>query len=69
MPEHNKGNGQENRIHDECDISGICTDLGLVNVQISKSIRLSKKTEGKVRPLKIILMERAHRKFILDNAK
>ena len=69
LPEHNKGNGQENRIHDERDISGICTDLGLVNVQISQSIRLGKKTEGKIRPLKIILTERAHRKFILDNAK
>ena len=69
LPEHNEGNGQENRIHDERDISGICTDLGLVNVQIFKSIRLGKKTEGKIRPLKIILTERAHRKFILDNAK
>ena len=68
LPEHNKGNGQENRIQDERDISGICTDLGLVNVQISQSIRLGKKTEGKIRPLKIILTERAHRKFILDSA-
>ena len=69
LPEHNKGNGQENRIHNERDISGICTDLGLVNVQIFQSIRLGKKTEGKIRPLKIILTERAHRTFILDNAK
>ena len=69
LPEHNKGNVQENRILDERDISVICTDLGLVNVQISNSIRLGKKTEVKIRPLKIILTERAHRKFILDNAK
>ena len=48
LPEHNKGIGQENRIQDECDISDICTDLGLVNVQMSLSIRLGKKTKGYV---------------------
>ena len=56
-------------MQDECDISDICTDLGLVNVQISQSIRLGNKAEGKIRPLKSILTEMAHRKFILDNAK
>ena len=69
LPERNKGNGQENRIQDERDISDTCTDIGLVSVQICHSIRLGKKTEGNIRPLKLILLERAHRKFILDNGK
>ena len=69
LTEHNNENGQENRKQDERDISDICTDLALVNVQISQSLRLGKKTEGKICPLKLIFTEREHRKFILDNAK
>ena len=34
-----------------------------------KKKKKKKKTKGKIRPLKLILTEREHRKFILDNGK
>ena len=47
----------------------ICADLGLSSVSIQTSLRLGRKYDDKTRPLKVILTDKAQRKFILDNAK
>ena len=69
LPEHSKQSGQENREEDEIDFASICADLDLSSVNIQTSLRLGKKMDNKTRPLKVILIDKAQRKFLLDNAK
>ena len=69
LPEHRNRSGRENKTDDELDFSNICADLRLSNVSIQTSLRLGKKFDNKTHPLKIILTDKAQRKFILDNAK
>ncbi|MEW8545300.1 MAG: hypothetical protein AB2693_17395, partial [Candidatus Thiodiazotropha sp.] len=69
LPEHSNSNGNDNKREDERDFTKISSELGLDNVNIVTSFRLGRKQVNKIRPLKVILAEKAHRKFLLDNAK
>ena len=69
LKEHSNSQGVENKNADEREVSQICSDLGLDNLRIVTSYRLGKRDDSKIRPLKVILEDRAQRKFILDNSK
>ena len=69
LPEHNSPIGTENKEKDESDVSAIASQLGLQNLSITSAFRLGKKLETKIRPLKVVLENKSHRKFLLDNAK
>ena len=69
LTEHNHELGTDNKTADQQDIFRISSDLGLGELNIVTSYRLGKKTEGKTRPLKVVLDSKAQRKFILENAK
>lgn len=70
LEEHNSETGLDNKRDDEEDFISICSWLGLSEVQIKTSFRLGKKHNiGKPRPLKIILVNKADRKSLLDNAR
>ena len=43
--------------------------LGLENLQIVAWFRLGKLTANRCRPIKVVLQSKAHRKYLLDNAK
>ena len=47
----------------------ICRRLGLEEVNVMSSFRLGRKSENKIRPIKLIVNDKSHRKFIIDNAK
>ena len=69
MPEYNYPTGAENKAKDELDVKYISTKLGLQEIKIVTCFRLGKKQANKTRPLKVILAEKAQRKFMLENAK
>ena len=69
MPEHTAREGQTNKDLDEADVQNISSSLGLANISIKTTFRLGKKNPHKPRPLKVILIEKSHKKFLLDNAK
>lgn len=69
LPEHNNEVGNMNKLADESDFKEICSGLGLETVNIVTTFRLGKKNRNVVRPLKVILSDKSHRKFLLDNAK
>ena len=69
LKEHSNSQGVENKNADEREVGQICSDLGLDNLRIVTSYRLGKRDDSKIRPLKVILEDRAQRKFILDNSK
>ena len=69
LQENNFGNGPDNKRADENDILRICSSLGMENLTINYSYRLGEKVESKTRPLKLVLVSKAQRKFLLDNAR
>ena len=69
MPEYNYPTGAENKAKDESDVKYISTKLGLQELNIVTCFRLGKKQANKIRPLKVILAEKAQWKFMLENAK
>ena len=69
MPEYNYPTGAENKAKDKLDVKYISTKLGLQELNIVICFRLGKKQANKIRPLKVILAEKAQRKFMLENVK
>ena len=54
---------------DENDVRAICRSLGVEDLEIVTHYRLGKKKENKIRPLKVILGNKAQRKTQLANTK
>ena len=54
---------------DEENLMKISDSLGLENIDIVNLFRLGKPLPDKCRPLKVILSNKAHRKFLLDNGR
>ena len=70
LKEHNNAAGIDYKREDEEDFVNICSCLGLNNVQLTTTFRLGKKgNTSRPRPLKVILINKADRKFLLNNAK
>ena len=69
LPEHRSQNTKENKKGDEEDVKSLCSSLGLENVEFAAQFRLGRRNPISSRPLKVILQNRAHRKYLLDNAK
>lgn len=69
LPENESSTGSENKKADEDRIQEICSKLGLENIQFVTTFRLGKKLPQKPRPIKVILQNKAHKKFLLDNAR
>ena len=69
LPEHNNPLGSDNKREDVADMKFIGNKLGIQDMNIVICIRLGKKLPNKICPLKVILAEKSHRKFMLDNAK
>ena len=69
LPEHRSQNTEENKKGDEEDVKLLCSSLGLENVEFVAQFRLGRRNPTSSRPLKVILQNRAHRKYLLDNAK
>ena len=69
LPEHNNLLGSDNKREDEADMKFIGNKLGIQDLNIVICFRLGKKLPNKTRALKVILAEKSHRKFMLDNAK
>lgn len=72
LPEGKSQNGIENKQHDEKMINYIASNIGLENkLQIVTCFRLGKKDRNleRSRILKIVLVERSQRKFLLENSK
>ena len=69
LPEPNEENSAANKQADEQAFKIICRRLGLEEVNVMSSFRLGKKSENKTRPIKLILSDKSHRKFIIENAK
>ena len=67
--EHNHENGFDNKKCDENDVRAICRSLGVEGLEIVTHYRLGKKNENKIRPLKVILGNKAQRKTLLANTK
>ena len=60
---------EENKKSDEDDVKALSTCLGLENLQILTLFRLGRRTVGNCRPLKVVLQSKAHKTYLLDNAK
>ena len=69
LPEKTNDDGAVNKQADEADFKNICSRLGLDNVNIVTAFRLGRKSNHKIRPLKVILSDKSHSKFLLDNAR
>ena len=70
LPEHNFTVGLENKHADEADIRNINTCLGQEILNIVTLFRLGRRTETKIRTLKIVLDSKdLARKCLLDNEK
>ena len=69
VPEHRSRNGEENKRNDEANLKDISSSLGLDNPQIQLCFRLGKYNPTNDRPLKVVFYNRAHRKYLLDNAR
>ena len=69
VAEHRSLNGVENKRNDEASIKDISSNLGLDNPKIQLCFRLGKFNPTSNRPLKVVFGNRAHRKYLLDNAR
>ncbi|MES9884994.1 MAG: hypothetical protein ABW185_29475, partial [Sedimenticola sp.] len=69
LPESEKENNADKKMGDESKMEDISTSLGMENLLIKSSFRLGKPQPSITRPLKLILLEKSQRKFLLDNAK
>ena len=69
MPEAVRNSPEEHKASDEESIKRLCTHLGLDNLRVQIQFRLGKQKTGSCRPLKVVLESKAHRKYLLDNAK
>ena len=54
---------------DEADFMRLSHSLGSENPEVMICFRLGRKHETQNRPLKIVLANKSHRKYLLDNAK
>ena len=69
LPKPNEEKPAANKQADEQAINIICRRLVLEEVNVMSSFRLGRKSENKIRPIKLILSDSSHRKFIIGNAK
>lgn len=69
MPEYRYRSSEENKKADEDDLMILSSHLGLENLQIVAWFRLGKLTANRCRPIKVVLQSKAHRKYLLYNAK
>ena len=69
MPESRRQGPEETKKSDEDDVKALSTCLGLENLQILTLFRLGRHTAGSCRPLKVVLQSKAHKEYLLDNAK
>ena len=69
LPEHRTPSGDETKRRDETDFMRLSDSLGLENTQVKICFRLGRKHESQNRPLKIVLANKSHRKYLLDNAR
>ena len=69
LSEHRSQIGEENKRRDEANFKDLSASLGLDNPQIQLCFRLGKYYPTKNRPLKVVFENRAHRKYLLDNAR
>ena len=66
LPGPNKENSAAKKQADEQDFKIICRRLGLEEVNVMSSFRLDRMPECKIRPIKLILRDKSHRKFIIE---
>lgn len=69
LPEPRNRRPEENKKSDEEDVKALSLHLGLENIQILTIFRLGRQTSGSCRPLKVVLQNKSHKKYLLDNAK
>ena len=69
LPEHRSQSGEENKRRDEGKLNDLSTNIGLDNPQTQLCFRLGKYYPTQDIPLKVVLPNRAHRKYLLDNAR
>lgn len=69
MPEHRHQSSEENKKADGEDVMTVSRLLGLENIQLVTWFRLGRMAANRCRPLKVVLQNKAHRKYLLDNAK
>ena len=69
LPEPRRQGPEENKKSDEDDVKALSMCLGLENLHILILFRLGRLTVGNCRPLKVVLQSKAHKKYLLDNAK
>ena len=69
LKEHSYENGADNKRADEEDILEISSGLGLEKLNITTLFRLGKKDPSKNRPLKVVLLNKSDRKYMIENAK
>ena len=69
MPEPRKNSVEENKVADGENLKLLSQNLGLEGVQIITLFRLGRPISGKCRPIKVVLNNKAQRKYLLDNAK
>lgn len=67
LPESTSINSQERKNHDNEHFIDLCKQIGVHELDIAASFRLGNPSTGKIRPLKIVLNNKKHRKNILDN--
>ena len=66
LPEYENDVGSVNKQADESVFKNICSRLELEDVNTETSFRLGRKIRKSIRPLKVILSDKAHRKYKLD---
>ena len=64
--EPNEENSAANKQADEQAFKIICRRLGLEEVNVMSSFRLGRKSENKIRPIKLTLSDKSHRKCIIE---
>ena len=69
LPENRSPRGEENKKYDEENFRELSHSLDLENPQEQICFRLGAYKATQNRPLKVIFLNKAHRKFLLDNAK
>ena len=69
LKEGNNRTGKENQLEDERNLQLISNAIGLESLIIETSYRLGKKDPTKTRVLKVILVDRKQRKYLLNNSR
>lgn len=69
LKEHVYPVGTDNKRADENDFIRISENLGLEDVKFVTTYRLGRRKSNVTRPLKVIMVEKSQRKFLVENAK